>query len=124
MIPERRKAKRPTVTPIEVFVGVMVTFLLGVRVTSLFVLVAILALYIAFPLYRRSSWLIAGWLVYLVSLLLPVAVAFGSFKGHRYGSTHSGPRFVRCTGTCQPAHSYLLRTYGEYVTHMSADTGF
>ena len=120
MTTEHQKVRRPTVTLIEVFVGVVLLFIMGIRVTSVLILAVLAALYIAYPLYQRRSLLIAGCVAYFVSLLLPIDIALGSFTGHHYGSTHSGPRFVHCAGTCMPRHTYLLRTYGEYATHMSA----
>jgi hypothetical protein len=121
---DHQKVRRPTVTVIEVLVGIVWLFIMGIRVTSIVMLGVLAALYVAYPLYRRPSLLIVGLVAYFGSLLLPVDVVLGDFMGRHYGSTHSGPRFIHCAGPCLTAHSYLRRTYGEYATHMSAGGPF
>lgn len=105
---------------IELFLGIVILFVMGVRLTSIFVMALLFALYLAYPLYNRRSWLIAGCIAYFASLILPVDVAAEGVLGNHHGHGGHGPRLVHCVGTCMPRHSYLLNKYGEYFTHSSA----
>lgn len=117
MSSEHQHPTRPKATIIEVFVGVVLLFILGPRFTSLVLLGVIAILYAAYPLYKRRSWLVAACVAYFASLLLPFDVELAGFPWHHRQSAHSGPRFVRAAGTCMPRHSYLICKYGEYVEH-------
>ena len=120
MTTQGETAKRPNITIIEWMVAGVILVLMGIRLTSVVLLVILIVLYAAYPLYRSRKWLIAGFVAYTASLILPIDIAYGGLTGEHYGSLHSGPRFVHCVGTCLPRETALRRKYGEFATHISA----
>ena len=124
MTGEQQKVKRPKITLLEIAVASAFSGFMGFRVTSVLILALFLAFYIAYPISPRPRLLIACCVAFFVSFWLPIDIALGSFTGHLYGSTHSGPRFVHSASTCMPMHHVLRQKYGEYATHISADGSF
>ena len=85
------------------------------RLLSFALLLFFGVLYAFWPRCRHSWGMVVGCVIFVVSLFLPFDVAFGTYYwGHRSGSSPGGPHFVRFV-VGYPKHTYLLRTYGEYI---------
>ena len=114
---ESQTIRRPRPSVFEVLIISFIFFFIGIRVTTVLILVVLAALYIAFPLHQRRSLLIAVFAAAFASVLVPVDISLGQSTDRHYGSASQGPRFLICAPSCMPNHEGLLRKYGEYVSH-------
>jgi hypothetical protein len=111
---EVQKVSRPRFTVIEVVVGLLIVYLVALRLTVL-VLVAVLALsYFLYPWHRSRQALAITSILLLFAVLVPIDVYVGSFHGQLYGSSHSGPRMVRVVWG-MPMIQRCLDKYGEFI---------
>ena len=98
---ETQKVKRPPVTVIEVIVSLIIIYILAIRLTVLASLVALVLLYIFFPLHRSRRLLTVAAIILVLTVLIPFDVYVRGFHGPLYGSKHSGPRWCEWFGACR-----------------------
>ncbi len=89
-----QKVSRPRVTVIEVFVALVIIYVLAVRLTVLASLLTVALLYILFPLHGSRRTLAIAAAVLLLSVLIPFDVYVRGFHGPLMHSKHNGLRFV------------------------------
>jgi hypothetical protein len=90
-------------------------FLLQPRLLTL-VLLGLAVAPCALARFRRKGYLIVATAVLCVSMFLPFDIALGSYHfGSRRGTSPGGPHFVRYVRG-MARDSYLIKTYGEYIT--------
>jgi hypothetical protein len=112
---EIQKAGRPRFTVIEAFVVLVILFMVGLRLTVAALFVALVLMYLLFPLHRsrRALWVTSALLA--LAVLIPFDVYVRSFHGPLYGSKHSGPRIVRVVWG-MPMIQRCLDKYGEFIS--------
>lgn len=91
---EAQKTERPRSSVLEGFLALVFLFFVF-RFTAAFALLALLLLYIFFPLHRSRRAIIVTYVLFFTALLIPVDVYVPGFHGPLMHSKHSGPRFVR-----------------------------
>lgn len=92
---ETQKFRRPPVTVIEVIVSLIIIYTLAIRLTILASLVALVLLYIFYPLYHNRRVLAVAGIVLVLAVLIPFDVYVRSFHGPIIRGEHSGLRVVR-----------------------------
>ncbi|HEX5218071.1 MAG TPA: hypothetical protein VFZ59_00765 [Verrucomicrobiae bacterium] len=112
---ETQKVTRPPVTVIEVIVSLIIIYIVAMRLTVLASLVALVLLYIFFPLHRSRRTLTVTAIVLVLTVLIPVDVYVRGWHGPVHGSKHSGPRLVRVVWG-MPMIQRCLDKYGEFIS--------
>jgi hypothetical protein len=85
------------------------------RLTSAFLFIVLVLLYAFFPRHRSRRALIATYVLFILSMLLPIDVGLAGYRASHHGTRKSGLRLVRYVTGLGAARVGVER-YGEVIT--------